>query len=172
MLLLWLLHIGTVVVFCNHNSLFLWSPRNTWLHSHVLEGNPCEPCVSGVMSFARNANPHIYQASACIWISIPKLSRRICWSIGFEGCRSKSWMYQPRIVVQWTEKWWTPWWNRPKNQGLEAILRSGEGEIFTKSTTWCTWSSAGSATVLWAKYGKMDIKTSTSILMVPHDPTV
>jgi hypothetical protein len=30
MLLLWLLHIGTVVVFCNHNSLFLWSPRNTW----------------------------------------------------------------------------------------------------------------------------------------------
>ena len=103
------------------------------------------------MSFARNANPLIYQASvaSAIWISIPKLSLFEFALLNLLDSRGAAFL-----------------------AGCINQKNSGEGEIFTKST-WCTSSagSAGSATVLWA-YGKMDIKTSTSILMVPHDPTV
>lgn len=173
MLLLWWLHIGTVVVFCNHNSLFLWS-RNTWFTvMFFLEGNPCEPNMCPGSCYLQEMPIHLFIKHQHVDFHPQTSPFRICWSImiyydllnllDFLWAKAAffCWMYQARIVVQWTEKCWS---------------RSGEGEIFTKSTTCCTWSSAGSAGCGQLCCGqnicKMDIILSTSILMVPHDPTV
>ena len=104
MLLLWLLHIGPVVVFCNHNSLFLWSPRNTkGSQSCSFLGNPCEPNVCPGSCHLQETPIHLFirhQWHQLFGFPSPNLafSNLLYWIYWIRGAQLFSWMYQPGKV--------------------------------------------------------------------------